>query len=84
MASVPVDDRYTTSVRNVARSIDALPSVRAEAPASELVTILAEGPLAIVWDGPIPVGTVSAAQLNQVAATAQLFRGLQGEHQPAA
>jgi len=84
LASVPVDDRFTTSVRNVARSLDTLPSVRAEDPASELIGTLAESSLAIVWDGPMPVGTVTAAQLNQAAATAQLFRGLQGEHQPAA
>jgi len=83
LAAVPLVDRYTTSVRTVARPLTELPAAQADDPASELALKMVAR-LTVVWDGSEPIGTVTFAQLSAAAETAQLFSGLRGEHRPAA
>lgn len=84
LAAVPVGERYTLSVRSVAQELGDLPAVQAEEPAADLLTKLSPGILTIVWDGPVPVGTVNAAQLGTAVEQARLLSSLRGETPAAA
>jgi hypothetical protein len=84
LAKVPADDRYTTSVRTIARSVTELPAVDADQPAAELLRSIGAAPLALVWDGPTVVGTISATQLATAAQTAQMLAALRNPHPEAA
>ncbi len=82
LSRVPADDRFTTSVRTVARPIGDLPAVQAEQPASELLRKMGVTPMVVVYDGPTVVGTITASQLSTAAETAQMLaslRNLQSE-----
>ncbi len=84
LAEVPMSERYMTSVRTVARSIDELPAISVHQPASELLGKIGSAPLAVVWDGSQPVGTVTVSQFGQAVETARLLARLRGAQQPAA
>lgn len=84
LAKVPADDRYTTSVRTIARSVTELPAVDADQPAAELLRSISAAPLALVWDGPTVIGTISATQLAAAAQTAQMLAALRNPQPEAA
>lgn len=84
LAAVPVNERFTTSVRSIARKLDGLPSVQSDDPASDLFTKLGSGALTVVWDGSIPVGTVNAAQLTTALEQVRLLSSLRSETPAAA
>ncbi len=84
LAEVPESERYTTSVRTVARSMDELPAISVQQPAAELLGKIGSAPLAVVWDGPRPVGTVTVSQFGEAVETARILARLRGAQQPAA
>ena len=84
LAAVPVSERYTTSVRTVARPLDELPAVAVQEPAAALLSEIGSAPLAVVWDGSLPVGTVTISQFGAAVESARLLARLRGEQQPAA
>ncbi len=84
LAETPVSERYTTSVRTVARSLEELPAVAVHEPAAELLGRIGSAPLAVVWDGILPVGTVTVSQFGAAVESARLLARLRGEQQPAA
>ncbi len=82
LSKVPADDRFTTSVRTLARPIGELPTVQADQQASELLRTMGMTPLVVVRDGETVVGTITASQLSTAAETAQMLaslRNLQSE-----
>ena len=83
LAEVPVSERYTTSVRTVARSLDELPAVSVRQPAAELPGKIGSAPLAVVWDGSLPVETVTVSQFGEAVESARLLARLRGAQQPA-
>lgn len=83
LAAVPATDRATTSVRTILRPISELPAVQASASAADLLGVLGSEQLAVVWDGAVPVGTVTNLQMRRAGETAKLVLSLRGE-QPAA
>lgn len=84
LAAVPAAGRSTTSVRTVARPIAELPAVQARASAADLLGVLGSGQLAVVWDGAVPVGTVTNLQMSRAGETAKLVLSLRGEQRTAA
>ncbi len=84
LAAVPVDERYATSVRTVARPLDQLPAVQAGDAASDLLRKLGTAPLAVVWEESDPVGTITLSQLGAAANRARLLADLAGAERRAA
>jgi Zn-dependent protease len=84
LAAVPIDERYTLSVRSIAQELDELPAVQADEPAADLFTKLSSRALTVVWDASVPVGTVNAAQLGTALEQARLLSSLRGETPAAA
>ncbi|MDR9451763.1 MAG: hypothetical protein RI637_11145, partial [Acidimicrobiia bacterium] len=84
LAEVPVSERYTTSVRTVASSMDELPVISVQQPAAELPGKIGSAPPAVVWDGSLPVGTVAVSQFGEAVETARLLARLRGPEQPVA
>ncbi len=76
LAAVEAGDRWTTSVRTVARPVDEYPAVRADEPAAGLLRKISTAPLAVVWEGSTPVGTITQAQFATVAETARTLASL--------
>ena len=84
LAAVPATERAITSVRTILRPISELPAVQASASAADLLGVLGSAQLAVVWDGAVPVGTVTNLQMQRAGETAKLVLSLRGEHQVAA
>ena len=84
LAAVPAAARSTTSVRNVARPISELATVQARSSAADLLGVLGEAQLAVVWEGSVPVGTVTNLQMSRAGETAKLVLSLRGEQRSAA
>jgi Zn-dependent protease len=84
LAAVPANERFTTSVRSVARNLDELPGVRADRPASDLLKEAKPGVITVVWEGSTPVGTVNTEQLSVAIEQAHLLATLRGGTQLAA
>jgi CBS domain-containing protein len=76
LTSVPNEDRWTTSVRTVARSVGEYPAVRADEPAAELLRKIGTAPFVVVWEGSNPIGTITQAQFATAAETAQMLASL--------
>lgn len=84
LTSVPNEDRWTTSVRTVARAVDEYPAVRADEPAAELLRKIGTAPFVVVWEGSIPIGTITQAQFATAAETAQMLASLRNVQADAA
>lgn len=84
LAAVPAAARSTTSVRNVARPIAELAAVQARSSAADLLGVLGPAQLAVVWEGSVPVGTVTNLQMSRAGETAKLVLSLRGEQRSAA
>jgi Zn-dependent protease len=84
LAAVPVEERAATSVRTIAEPVVDLPAVHAETPASDLMQAIGSAPVAVVWEGPIPIGVVTPEHLIEAAADSRLLADLRGERRPAA
>jgi hypothetical protein len=64
--------------------MDELPAISVQQPAAELLGKIGSAPLAVVWDGPRPVGTVTVSQFGEAVETARILARLRGAQQPAA
>lgn len=84
LAAVPEDDRWTTSVRTVARPVDEYPAVRADEPAAELLRKIGTASLVVVWDGSTPIGTITQVQFATAAETARMLASLRSVQTEAA
>ena len=84
LTSVPNEDRWTTSVRTVARAVDEYPAVRADEPAAELLRKIGTAPFVVVWEGSVPIGTITQAQFATAAETAQMLASLRNVQADAA